>query len=245
MAGPLAVAAMLALTAGAAAFSTLQLGEVESQLAPPTTPEPEAVYAPEPVGPPPERSEPPSTGLSWLGDVVVAAALVAAVAGLVLLVRALARWRGGRAAAPRLRRLRAADSAAGAATPAEQTAEAPLLDALDAGLADLSDDDRDPRRAVIACWVRLAETAAAAGVPRHHTDTAGDLVVRLLRTHQVSEQVLARFAEVYRLARYATHTVDERMRTDARSSLRQLREELACAPAPAFASAPVSTGESL
>ena len=60
-----------------------------------------------------------------------------------------------------------------------------LVAALDAGLEELSDADRDPRRAVIACWVRLEQAAAAAGTPRHPGDTPTDLVGRLLAEQQV------------------------------------------------------------
>ncbi|MET0494032.1 MAG: DUF4129 domain-containing protein, partial [Actinoplanes sp.] len=65
------------------------------------------------------------------------------------------------------------------ARPEPRTAE-DLVAALDAGLQELSDTDRDPRRAVIACWVRLEQAAAAAGTPRHAGDSPTDLVARLL-----------------------------------------------------------------
>ncbi|HYN93186.1 MAG TPA: DUF4129 domain-containing protein [Pilimelia sp.] len=108
-----------------------------------------------------------------------------------------------------------------------------VVAALDAGLEDLSDDDGDPRRAVIACWLRLEEAAEAAGMPRHLDDTSTALVSRLLGAGGVvSAGVLADFAEVYRVARYATHTVDEGMRERARSALHRLRAELT-APAAA------------
>ncbi|NJC70250.1 DUF4129 domain-containing protein [Planosporangium thailandense] len=101
-----------------------------------------------------------------------------------------------------------------------------VVAAVDAGLDRLGDRDADPRRAVIACWVRLEEAAAAAGTPRRPGDTPTDLVGRLLLTHRVSHPVLDEFAAVYREARYATHGVDERMRAAAVASLRHLRAEL-------------------
>ena len=101
-----------------------------------------------------------------------------------------------------------------------------VIAAVDAGLADLDDADADPRRVVIACWVRLEQAAAAAGTPRDVGDTPTELVTRLLAGHAVSAAVLYRLAEVYRLARYATHTVDESMRDQARAALGQLRAEL-------------------
>jgi hypothetical protein len=112
--------------------------------------------------------------------------------------------------------------AAGHGRPAERE----VLDAVDAGLADLSDLDGDPRRAVIACWLRLEEAARAAGVPRRAGDTSTDLVTRLLADRVLSAEVLTAFAEVYRAARFATHTVDERMRDQALAALRRLRAEL-------------------
>jgi hypothetical protein len=98
---------------------------------------------------------------------------------------------------------------------------------------ELDDRDTDPRTAVIACWVRLEEAAEEAGVPRLAGDTPTDLVSRLLRGDPTagvpaiaSADVLDGFAHVYREARYATHTVDERMRDQARAALRRLRGEL-------------------
>jgi hypothetical protein len=101
-----------------------------------------------------------------------------------------------------------------------------VLAALDAGLVELSDTDVDPRRAVIACWVRLEHAAAGAGTPRQVGDSPTDLVVRLLSAHRVSRPVLDRFARVYHEARYATHPIGETDRQTAIAALRQLRGEL-------------------
>jgi hypothetical protein len=111
------------------------------------------------------------------------------------------------------------------APPAARNAEE-VVAAVDAGLTDLSDADGDPRRAVIACWLRLEQAAAAAGTPKRIGDSPTDLVSRLLQAHEVSADVLAALADVYRAARYATHTVDDRMRAQARSALQRIRAEL-------------------
>lgn len=158
----------------------------------------------------------------WLPLAALCAAVLAAVVVLILVARVVRRRVAARRSntAPATgRRHRMAD-------------EGQLLAAVDAGLADLSDTDSDPRRAVIACWLRLEEAAAVAGTPRHASDTATDLVVRLLRSHQVSEPVLAGLAEVYLLARFTTHTVDTRMRDQARTALHRMRTELASQTAP-------------
>jgi Domain of unknown function (DUF4129) len=216
------VVVLLAGAAIAAGFSTLDLrrtdreppGFVIVQTSPPSAPEPEPAASPAAAG----------EGWSALGDVVLSVVLLVAVAAALwggwLLWRRLRR--PGTRGWYRLRALR--PTAATAAT-SEGLDEAGLLAAVDEAVAR-SEDDPDPRRAVIACWVRLTEAAHAAGIPRHGSDTATDLVVRLLRGSQVSEPVLSAFVEAYWLARYATHTVDEQMRSRARSALRRLRAEL-------------------
>ena len=95
------------------------------------------------------------------------------------------------------------------------------------GLDALAETDADPRRAVIACWTRLEAVAAGQGVTRRPGDTSTDLVIRLLDAHRISAAVLADFAAVYRLARFATHGVDDAMRARAQAALRQLRDEMA------------------
>ncbi|MEV4845540.1 DUF4129 domain-containing protein [Micromonospora matsumotoense] len=131
-----------------------------------------------------------------------------------------------------LRRTTRAVPAARARRTAEGTARE-VVAALDAGLEELDDADTDPRTAVIACWVRLEEAATEAGVPRRTGDTPTDLVTRLLRGDPAagvpaiaSADVLDGFAHVYREARYATRSVDARMRDQARGALRRLRGEL-------------------
>jgi hypothetical protein len=215
------VVVLLAAAATAAGFSTLDLRRTEREA-------PGLVIvetSPPPAPPPPPADQPVASGDGWsgLGETVLGLVLLVAVAGAAwagwLLLRRLRRA-GGRSWY-RLRAFRPST----ASTPPSGLDSERLLAAVDEAVAR-SEDDPDPRRAVIACWVRLTEAAAGAGIPRHDSDTATDLVVRLLRGHRVSEPVLAAFVEAYWLARYATHAVDEDMRTQARSALRRLRTEL-------------------
>jgi hypothetical protein len=155
---------------------------------------------------------------TWL---TTAAALLCA--GIVLAVVVLLVVQLLRNVTPRRRRLSgfAIPPAAPQATGVES-----VVAAVDAGIEALDADDSDPRRAVIACWVRLEGAAAAAGTPRGPGDTPTDLVLRLLSGQRISGAVLNGFADVYRAARYAPHIVDEAMRDQARSALRLLRDEL-------------------
>jgi hypothetical protein len=140
---------------------------------------------------------------------------------LILLVGVgLAIWLARAARTTRFARIRPVARPTAAAT------AGPVRAAIDAGLSELDEADADPRRAVIACWVRLERAAAAAGVPREPGDTSTDLVSRVLASHAVSANVLAAFAGLYREARFARHGVDASTRDRARAALRQIRSEL-------------------
>jgi hypothetical protein len=214
-----AVVALLWVTALAATRSTPQLDRIPPRVEPPldlSTQQPTAA-APTPAGD--NVAGEVSGGLpDWAATAALVALLAIAAAILIFVVVALIR--------DRLRRRARRVSGRRRLTTAPRTAD-DLVAALDAGLQDLSDADRDPRRAVIACWVRLEQAAAAAGTPRRPGDTPGDLVGRLLAEQQVDATTLAAFAAVYREARYATHTVDDQMRAAARAALQDLRADLA------------------
>jgi hypothetical protein len=209
-----AVLVLLSGTALAATRSEPQLDQIARDETPsqaPLLPTTKPSFQSPP--PPPEAAQ----GLpDWIDTValVVVGLIVLVVIGL--LIYSLVRDRRRRSGKNDRRRRRDNQP---------RTAEE-LVAALDAGLEELSDTDRDPRRAVIACWVRLEQAAAAAGTPRHPGDSPTDLVGRLLREQQVDARVLAALLEVYRQARYATHTVDDEMRRQARSALERLRADL-------------------
>jgi hypothetical protein len=100
-----------------------------------------------------------------------------------------------------------------------------VRDAVRAGLADL-DAGGDPRRAVIACWLRLERAAAAAGTARLAADTPTDLVRRLLAAHRVSDEALGRLADAYRLARYAPAEISGELLSTAERALRDVDAQL-------------------
>ena len=225
--GPLlAVFALLAAAAVAASLATPQITSVPTPLGRERTFEP--VDTGGSYSPPPDRLNSAAGNVQhqavlpgWVSTLVSAICLL-----IVLAIVGAVAWMLLR---DRLNERRRVQPVAEEVTVTDRRQE--VLAAVDAGLTGLDDSDTDPRRAVIACWVRLEEAAAAAGTPRQPGDAPGDLVLRLLSAHQVSAGVLIPLAEVYRLARYATHTVDSAMRDSARAALRQLRAELAREPA--------------
>jgi hypothetical protein len=215
-----AVLALLFVTALAATRSAPQLDQInqaEPTIAPllPTRAA-EASQAPQP----PEAA----SGLpDWVGSVALVLIAILVLVMLWVVVWALLR--------DQIKR-RARKGGRGKGARREPRTAEELVAALDAGLEELSDADRDPRRAVIACWVRLEQAAAAAGTPRHPGDSPTDLVGRLLSEQRVDAGVLAALLDVYRQARYTTHTVDDQMRQQARQALERLRADLGAGVAP-------------
>jgi hypothetical protein len=215
------LAAVLALLFVASLAATRSAPQLE-RFNPDAAPSEEAAA---PLLPPSPEAVRPSQGAAkaggelpdWTGTAALIVVAVLAVLVLALVTWALLRQTMGRRGKRKGRR--------DPRRPEPNTAD-DLVAALDAGLQELSDTDRDPRRAVIACWVRLEQAAAAAGTPRHAGDSPTDLVARLLAEQRLDARVLTPFAAVYRQARYATHTVDDQMRRQAVSALERLRADL-------------------
>lgn len=227
-----AVVGLLFLTALAATRSTPQLDRIDPDPPPATSPPPLFPGGSQQTAggrPAPAEAEAARGLPDWLGRAALVVLIIAGAVLVALVIYALIRDQMGRQARRSGRRAPVRS--------APRTAE-DLVAALDAGLEELSDTDRDPRRAVIACWVRLEQAAAAAGTPRHPGDSPTDLVGRLLAEQRVDARVLAALLEVYRHARYATHTVDDQMRSMARSALERLRIDLGAGPAAGLGAGP-------
>lgn len=225
-AGLLVIVAVAAAGGAGARVGTTAIGTyvADPGCARPRPGQPTCAPSPAPSAQPTGRSvaAPALVGLfGGFGIVVTVALVLVLVAFLVALSSA-----AGSIVVRRRRRVPGAE----AAQP-EPVKESPVettrrLDAAaEAGLADL-DEGSDPRRAVIAAWLRLEQAAAAAGSARRPAETPGELAERLLATHAVSPVTLAGLAGLYREARYSEHPVDQRTRSDARRALERLRREL-------------------
>jgi hypothetical protein len=159
--------------------------------------------------------------LAWILAGVVAAAILALAA--MFLLRLLQQLKG-----QRWRRERAADGDLAEMTP-EDVAKA-LTEVVDETL--LTIERGETRDAIIACWLRLEDVAAAAGIEKTPAETAAELTERVLSTHQVSRQTLSRLADLYREARFSIHPLGDNARQEARNALEQTRNELATEPVP-------------
>jgi Domain of unknown function (DUF4129) len=217
----LAVAALIGAAMLAAVYSNPRIAR--APLAPPviadapaeTPARPDAATAgPTPTGLPSSPSQLPGWIFGLLSGVCAAAIAIILLSLLWVMLRDRLTLRRGLAAPD-----------PGEVPTLAQT-QARVRGAIEEGLAELDVADQDPRRAIIACWLRLEEAATAAGTPRQIGDTSTDLVRRLLSNHAVSADVLDGLAAVYREARFAAHAINPDLRDQARRALHHLRHEL-------------------
>jgi Domain of unknown function (DUF4129) len=100
-----------------------------------------------------------------------------------------------------------------------------LADLLEVTQADL-EDEPDPRRAVIAAWIRMEGGMAAAGLPRHAAEAPLEYVGRVLAQANVRPASVRRLADLFERAKFSRHTIDEDMRTEAIEAVSTIRAEL-------------------
>lgn len=223
---PLVVVSLLLLTVMAGALLTgpqvVRLPVAEHSVVPAV---PESREIPTPSAPP--TATPGASGRfgdsPWLATVMTVLAALILGAGAVAAAWLLYRHRH------RLRLARAVSVEQAPAKDERAGGGQAVTAAVRAGLEELDDEDGDPRRTVIACWVRLETAATSAGVERRPDDAPADLVTRLLRSYDVDPNVLQGLAGLYRRARYAPADVDVGMRAQARDLLERLRAELSAA----------------
>jgi Domain of unknown function (DUF4129) len=164
-----------------------------------------ALRPPESLTSQPTQSTVPRTlprgGPRWVSFVVVGVLLLGLAAAIVVR-SALARRR--RAALPGPREL------------------AEVLD----DTIDQLEDQTDPRRAVIAAWVRMERGLAAVGLPRHAAEAPLEYVARVLERAGVEPAPVRRLAGLFERAKFSHHTIDEAMRRAAVAALTTIREQL-------------------
>jgi hypothetical protein len=100
-----------------------------------------------------------------------------------------------------------------------------LVELLEVTLTDL-EDERDPRRAVIAAWVRMERGFAAAGLPRRAAEAPLEYVARVLEEANVRPASIERLAELFERAKFSRHPIDEGMRAAAIEAVTAIRAEL-------------------
>jgi hypothetical protein len=154
--------------------------------------------------------------LAWLGNLL--ATLLLLGIGLALFLAARAAWR---------HRWRAP------AKPVELDFEVlpgpELAQAISAGLDEqlAAVAEGSPRNGIVACWVRLEETVAEAGVRPRPSETSAELATRVLHALDVDPRAVGTLAGLYREARFSEHELGEEARIRAREAVVAVHDELA------------------
>ena len=104
---------------------------------------------------------------------------------------------------------------------------AELAQALDEAIDDLRRDP-DPRRAVVAAYARMEQALSVYGLPRKPAETPYEYLHRVARQLE-AEQPVAALTELFELAKFSEHSVDETMRGRAIDALTAVRREVRAA----------------
>lgn len=83
-----------------------------------------------------------------------------------------------------------------------------------------------PRNGIVACWLRVEESVAAAGVPTTPAETSTELTVRVLHQLDLDPHAVALLAALYREARFSEHPMGESARQAARQALGSIQADL-------------------
>lgn len=91
---------------------------------------------------------------------------------------------------------------------------------------DATLEGSDARNSIVACWVRLEETAEEVGVTRGPAETSTELVVRFLHAVDIDPRPVALLAALYQEARFSTHPLPDDALPRARQVLARIHADL-------------------
>ena len=87
-------------------------------------------------------------------------------------------------------------------------------------------EEGSPRNAIVACWHRFEQQAAAAGVRRRDWETSSEFTIRILDRLSADSAAVLHLADLYRLARHSDHAVTEADRAAALDALDAVHRSL-------------------
>lgn len=173
------------------------------------------------TGPPPPR-EPAGSGGDVLGYLGVSAVIF-------LLVLAV----GTRVASRRQRRVTETDAIVDDRfePPTVARGSASLVRAAERGLVEIGDVSREPRKAIIACYVAMEHALSASpGTVPQDFDTPSEVLSRAVEHHALQTDSATQLVELFAEARFSPHVMNESHREVAVRMLHLVLAELRGAP---------------
>ena len=121
----------------------------------------------------------------------------------------------------------AADPAGGAAPSGDQSVGPNLARAAELGLAEIGDHTRDPREAIIACYVAMErELEKSPGTTPQDSDTPTEVLARAVERRALRADSAAELVDLFQEARFSAHVMNEGHRANAVRALRMVQREL-------------------
>jgi hypothetical protein len=96
---------------------------------------------------------------------------------------------------------------------------------LEEGLDELAAEP-DPRRAVIGAYARMERSLAGVGLPRSGPEAALEYLARLLQRLGAHSAPAQQLTDLYQLAKFSRHPIDEEMKRQAIAALVELGDQL-------------------
>lgn len=102
-----------------------------------------------------------------------------------------------------------------------------LATATERGLAEIGDRSRDPREAIIACYLAMERALEKSpDASPQDSDTPAEVLARAVERRVVQATSAAELVDLFREARFSPHVMDEGHREDALRALRVVQREL-------------------
>jgi hypothetical protein len=102
-----------------------------------------------------------------------------------------------------------------------------LARAAELGLAEMEDLSRDPRAAIIACYLAMErELEKSPGTVPQDSDTPSEVLARAIEHRALPAQSATVLVDLFEEARFSPHVMNEGHRTDAMVALQTVQREL-------------------
>lgn len=190
---------------------------------PPPSNRPNRPHQTEAVTPLPAETPPDLPGAKDVPDNALLAAIVTIALGLVIamiIYAVISTWLG------RVRTRRKPPPAA-----PDHVVVLPAVTVADVVLDEESQLEAlahgEPRNAIVACWLRVEDDVAKAGLPRHAAETSTEFTQRVLASSLFDAAPVIELAALYREARFSRHRMGQPERDCAMVALRQIHAALA------------------